>query len=755
MTTIDIPIPNDSLTNKQATQKNSLYHTCRYVLQALSTIQPLQPYLTISDATTIVTPMSKLWHFCRQGTSLCILFNTLRPEHPISLEQQNPSSSSTTAQKPKAYVYHFIIACRDQLHFTSDTLFTLKDVFQDDTNGFVKVVNVLKRVVEMLKSEGIIFLPTISNIDSDTNTSPKDTRDKIVIELLETERKYVQDLETLQNYMLEAQNQEVLPPDTLYQLFGNLNAMVDCQRRFLVQVEEQADGAPQDQRFGLLFLQHEETFSVYEPFCANFQTAQSLVLREIHALEQLAHVLSPSFELPSILIKPVQRICKYPLLMKQLVKSTPSHWPFFDETKQGLEAIQRVAAKVNETKRRQENLITVQDLKNRVEDWPPSDIDDFGPLLLHDKFMVYRGDPGRELIVYLFEKCLFVCREEKDKEGKDGNHKKSQKKNKKKDQQGNGNASTSATTTTTSDAISGPNTTSERLGVRGRILMSRVAQVNDTSQDGNWSLCIFWSEKYLQPGQQFRLDSFTLKCRHQEQLQLWESSLNRLIKQMKQQAREAKQSAAAAAAAAQATATATATTAMSSPSSPQYLALPTTPGSHMLSRLDSSILDSHDDDDEEEEDDDQERHMDDLDHEHRLPPSSRQNFYDATVHGMTLPPLPRPTISPPTSYPSSPTTRMASSSNSSRYPTTKVKVHHLGSIYVLIVPLTIDYKELVERIERKMRCDSSTISTSALTLTGLKYQDEDGDLITIGSNDDLQMGFEQRGLNNTVNLYIV
>jgi cell division control protein 24 len=87
---------------------------------------------------------------------------------------------------------------------------------------------------------------------------------------------------------------------------------------------------------------------------------------------------------------------------------------------------------------------------------------------------------------------------------------------------------------------------------------------------------------------------------------------------------------------------------------------------------------------------------------------------------------------------------------------TKVKVHHLGSIYVLVVPLVIDYKSLVERIERKMNCDSSTtFSTTALAMTGLKYQDEDGDLITISSNDDLQMGFEQRGINNTVNFYIV
>jgi cell division control protein 24 len=60
------------------------------------------------------------------------------------------------------------------------------------------VVNVLKRAVEMLEGRGIVALPAPNHCADTTTTAPKDTRDKIVIELLETERKYVEDLETLQ-----------------------------------------------------------------------------------------------------------------------------------------------------------------------------------------------------------------------------------------------------------------------------------------------------------------------------------------------------------------------------------------------------------------------------------------------------------------------------------------------------------------------------------------------------------------------------
>lgn len=48
----------------------------------------------------------------------------------------------------------------------------------------------------MLEEKGIITVRS-SNRNSDLN-APKNTRDKVVLELLETERKYVQDMEILQ-----------------------------------------------------------------------------------------------------------------------------------------------------------------------------------------------------------------------------------------------------------------------------------------------------------------------------------------------------------------------------------------------------------------------------------------------------------------------------------------------------------------------------------------------------------------------------
>lgn len=67
-------------------------------------------------------------------------------------------------------------------------------------------------------------------------TSPpnvaRNKRDKVVEELLITERKYVHDLEQLLEYQTVLQASGILSADTIHYLFPNLNVLIDFQRRF-------------------------------------------------------------------------------------------------------------------------------------------------------------------------------------------------------------------------------------------------------------------------------------------------------------------------------------------------------------------------------------------------------------------------------------------------------------------------------------------------------------------------------------------
>ncbi|RUS20845.1 Dbl homology domain-containing protein, partial [Jimgerdemannia flammicorona] len=387
--------PTPSNLNKPPTSASSLYHTCRSVLDRLACVPGFEYYLETefqlqnsnsseSTSSTPSDPLTKLWQICRQGLSLCLLFNTLRPDKLIKLDD---ISGPNNGQSAKKAVYRFIVACKEELRTSDDELFTITELNQNDTNGFVKVVKTVSTILDRLEEKGIITVRS-SNRNSDPN-APKNTRDKVVMELLETERKYVADMERLQVGML-----------------GRWNGGREEGRRFLISVEANADAPSQEQRWGQLFQSQEEAFTVYEPFCANYNQAQDLAIQENLQLQKLASMIEPSYELPSLLIKPVQRICKYPLLLGELIKSTDKEWKYYDELVAGREAVQRVTMRVNEVQRKLENAQAVEELKRRVEDWKVG--------LIVDKFLMSSNDAERELHVFLFERILLICKEIKD-----------------------------------------------------------------------------------------------------------------------------------------------------------------------------------------------------------------------------------------------------------------------------------------------------------------------------------------------------
>ncbi|CEP09703.1 hypothetical protein [Parasitella parasitica] len=485
---IDMPMPSFSITNKPSSG-TSLYHTCRSVLDKLALVEGMTYYLDFENLSLILSttgssimssessgstnssnnsndPLTKLWELCRRGTPLATLFNALNPPQPLKLNfSQNL-----------------------QLDFKEEDLFTLSDLYKDNTNGFVKVVNTIDLILQLMEEKGIISTNDSANRNS--SNAPKDTRDKVVHELLETERKYVQDLEILQNYMHELQIQDVLNANTIHYLFGNLNSLVDFQRRFLIHLEEIGEKPAEEQNFGALFRQLEHQFTVYEPYCANYFSAQDLVVQEAPRLQKLADILNPVYELPSMLIKPVQRICKYPLLLQQLIKSTKPDWPHFEDMEEGLESVKRVAEKVNETQRKHENIQIVSDLKRRVDELRTAQIDSFGSLLLHDKLVMQQADESdKEMFIFFFERIMLICKESKD----------------------------------SAKSKSGKSIKKKRRGSlqpRGIIAMSKILSVRNTSTgEGNWCLLVDWRDG--------EVNTVIFRFRNEEQVKLWESTLKR------------------------------------------------------------------------------------------------------------------------------------------------------------------------------------------------------------------------------------
>jgi len=142
-------------------------------------------------------------------------------------------------------------------------------------------------------------------------------RDHVVRELVDTERKYVQDLENLHELKKIIEQKGVIPGDVVHAIFLNINAILDVQRRFLIRIETTNSQPDEKQEWGLIFVNYEDAFSIYQPFIANQRKAASIAKKEFEKITLANHPVVVDFNtLDGFLLKPMQRLVKYPQLLK-------------------------------------------------------------------------------------------------------------------------------------------------------------------------------------------------------------------------------------------------------------------------------------------------------------------------------------------------------------------------------------------------------------------------------------------------------
>ncbi|CAE6398073.1 unnamed protein product [Rhizoctonia solani] len=580
------PLTNTlSLVNKTGTQ--SLYQRCSYALGRLLRIDGIPAFFSLSNsgrapprsglpqedegdrkgprdstmrARQSTDPVRQLWDLLALGVPLCILYNAQPRVEPLQIDcSVTGMERKLPNNKHAKHATAFFIMGLKQLAESGELraqpeMFTVSELFGNNTNGFVKVVSTVIYLLERLPestfspappsppslasqfSTSYPATPGLFPSDSlDSLTSPVDApstgfpfpptaptddesfRKKHIQETLDSERKYVADLEIMHEYARELIQKNVVDADTVHHLFPGLGKLLDFGRRFLIEMEGIAQCAWEDQRWGLLFIDNEDEFAVYEPYCANYTNASELMLSQEQNLMNLAHVVNPKTELPMFLIKPVQKICKYHLQLLDLIKrASKETYPHYDELQQGYQVAKRIADQANETLRKVDNRNTVKALEARVEDWKGHQLHNFGELLLEDIFIVTKAEVDREYHVFLFEKIILCCKEvvvmDPRKVGTIGKVGKSGSLLKKQQSIGPGGMP--------SPALGGKKKTP--LLLKGRIFLNNVTKT--VTGKPNHALQVWWRGDD-------ELEFFTLRCRSEEQLSKWENSINQLIKE--------------------------------------------------------------------------------------------------------------------------------------------------------------------------------------------------------------------------------
>ncbi|KAJ3354331.1 hypothetical protein HDU83_005486 [Entophlyctis luteolus] len=460
----------------------------------------LVPSLDDSALPTLADPVELLWHTFKLGAPLCVIYNELAATTTGTFLQPDDVSTVTPSYYPtipcKDNLFKFVTACANDLQIPlAKEMRGISDLYKDNTSGFMKFLRLVEDIVHRIDLAKNLPAPKPLPFSTEVAkeiANPLDNRSRLIKEIVETERAYIFALEELHRYEVELINTKVFVREMAEILFSNLDDLLDFQRRFMVGMESTVNLGVVEQRIGQLFI---------------LNNATKFAVTEAEELKRLGHIIQPH-QIQSFLIKPLQRLIKYPMLLKELLKLTdPATYPYMEELKEGYDAIKRVTEKLNEVQRRDENERMKQDITDKMEDWKGLQIKDFGDLLLMDRFLIASSDQEKEYSLFLFEKMLLCCK----KDLKQSSSRRSS--NRKKSDAGQINSS------------------AYTYVLRGNIYMNSILRVLPESDPniGLFSIRVFWKDSN---------DSeevcFTLKCRNEELQSLWTDRLQKQLDNFRQ-----------------------------------------------------------------------------------------------------------------------------------------------------------------------------------------------------------------------------
>lgn len=254
-------------------------------------------------------------------------------------------------------------------------------------------------------------------------------RGKILQELIVTEEVYVDSLrkiiEEYKKPLLTASSPlpAHLAPEVVLKIFSNIE---EIHRFNLVLLEHMRRAFPDPANIngadclGSFFIQMASFLKLYNVYCENHEAA-TLTLT-IHQEKNpnfvtfLQKVQSrQATMLPDLLSRPVQRICKYPLLFRELLKATPDTHPDYPNVQQTLQKLEQIAVDVNQYKDNAESFRKFLEFHDNVigSIVPPND--KTLPTLIHDEHLVtgesHRAGKEFPRHVYLFSNAVVLTKQ--------------------------------------------------------------------------------------------------------------------------------------------------------------------------------------------------------------------------------------------------------------------------------------------------------------------------------------------------------
>ncbi|KAM9535183.1 rho guanine nucleotide exchange factor 25-like [Salvelinus alpinus] len=225
----------------------------------------------------------------------------------------------------------------------------------------------------------------------------------VLTELIETEKMYVDDLGFIVEGYMASMASQGIPEDMKGKdkiVFGNIHQIYDWHKDYLLGELEKCVAEPN--RLAQLFIKHERRLHMYVVYCQNKPKSEHIVSEYIETyFEELRQQLGHRLQLNDLLIKPVQRIMKYQLLLKDFLKYYTKAGRDTSELERAVEVMCFVPKRCNDMM----NVGRLQGFEGKITAQ--------GKLLQQDTFTVSEQDSSflsraKERRVFLFEQLVII-----------------------------------------------------------------------------------------------------------------------------------------------------------------------------------------------------------------------------------------------------------------------------------------------------------------------------------------------------------
>ncbi|KAL4657284.1 spermatogenesis-associated protein 13-like, partial [Arapaima gigas] len=249
-------------------------------------------------------------------------------------------------------------------------------------------------------------------------------RANVVKEIMSTERIYMKHLKDIcEGYIRQCRKHTAMfTPQQLNTIFSNIEDIYKFHRKFLKDLEKKYNkNEPHLSEIGSCFLLQGEGFSIYSEYCNNHPRATA----ELHRLMKLGryrHFFEAcrllqqmiDISLAGFLLTPVQKICKYPLQLGELLKYTHEEHRDYKSVSDALDAMKTAARLINERKRRLESIDTIAHWQVTILHWEGDDVLARSSELIHSGELsrVFRHGKTQQRTFFLFDHQLVFCKKD-------------------------------------------------------------------------------------------------------------------------------------------------------------------------------------------------------------------------------------------------------------------------------------------------------------------------------------------------------